>query len=460
MKSINVESNCAYSIKWMKVILLFVFVGLITTVLSEKLKAQQPNVVILFLDDVGYGDLSSYGHPIIETPNMDGLAEQGVRFTSFVTASWCVPSRTQLITGRYMPRVNFGGSTGPGGDGGIPDSEITLAEGLKQAGYATGMAGKWHLGPKEPYLPPNKGFDEWFGMPYSNDFRKPWVQTNVPLGLYRGTEMVEFPVNQYTLTTRYTKEAVKFIEEHSSTDQPFFYYLAYNMAHLPIFTTEEFLGTSEAGLYGDVMGTLDWSVGEVLKALQENGVGDNTIVFLTSDNGPWLNLPARMLAEGNRPWHQGTAGLLRGAKATSYEGGHRVPAMIRWPSHIPSVQVTSELVGMPDIYRTIMEVAGAELPDHTLDGYDIMPFLTGEAESSPRNEYAYFRNGLEALRVGDWKLRLASGEPELFNLQLDPSERYNRANEKHEIVARIYQQMLELAEEVGVSVSESNIKVN
>lgn len=448
---------------WSKNILLGVFIGLsIIFSTVEEITAQEtpPNIVILLLDDVGYGDLSSYGHPEIKTPNMDSLGEQGIRFTSFVTGMWCIPSRTQLLTGRYMPRIEFGGETGSDGKGGLPDSEVTLAEGLKKAGYVTGMAGKWHLGYMEDkFLPPNQGFDEWFGLPYSNDYRKPWVQTEEPLALYRDTNIVEYPLNQKTLTKRYTEKAVKFINDNSGSDQPFFYYLAYNMAHLPIYTTEEFHGSSEAGLYGDVMAELDWSVGEVLRALKENNIDDNTIVFLASDNGPWLNLPERMLAEGVRPWHQGTTGLLRGAKHTSYEGGNRVPAIIRWPSKIPAKQVKSELVGMPDIYRTLMEVGGAVLPSHALDGYDIMPFLIGTENKSPRKEYAYFRGNLEAMRIGDWKLRLASGKPELFNLKLDPSELYNRVNEDHKIAVSIYQRMLELTEEVGVEVSESNIKV-
>lgn len=446
--------------RWRNAILLTFLVGLISMGLSKKIFAQEePNIVVLLMDDVGYGDLSSYGHPIIKTPNMDELGSQGIRFTSFVTAMWCTPSRTQLLTGRYMPRIDFGGSTGPGGDGGIPDSEVTLAEGLKKAGYATGMAGKWHLGLTDEFLPTSKGFDEWFGIPYSNDFRKPWVQTDVPLGLYQDTEMVEFPINQNTLTTRYTQKAVNFIEENSGSDQPFFFYLAYAMAHLPIFTAEQFEGKSEAGLYGDVMSALDWSVGQVLKALEDNGIDDNTIVFLTSDNGPWLNLPERMLGENVRPWHQGTTGLLRGAKHTSYEGGNRVPAMIRWPGKIPAGQVTHELVGMPDMFRTFMEAGGADLPDNKLDGFNLMPFLSGEVSESPRNEYAYFRNNeLEAMRIGDWKLRLASGEPELFNLQLDPSELYNRVNEDHQIAKEIYTEMLRMAEDIGVNISESNIK--
>jgi arylsulfatase A-like enzyme len=449
--------NKTLSIRWLSAILLIsLSIGLFENAIAQ----EKPNIVVLLMDDVGYGDLSSYGHPIIKTPNMDRLGEEGIRFTSFVTAMWCTPTRTQLMTGRYMPRIDFGGGTGSDGTGGLPDSEVTIAQSLKDAGYTTGMAGKWHLGyMQDKYLPPNKGFDSWFGIPYSNDYRKPWVQTDEPLGLFRGTEMVEFPINQNTLTKRYTEEAVNFINDNSNSEKPFFFYLAYNMAHLPIFTTDEFQGTSDAGLYGDVMNALDWSVGEVLAALQENGVDENTIVFLTSDNGPWLNLPDRMLAEGVRPWHQGTTGLLRGAKHTSYEGGNRVPAIIRWPGKITSGLVTHELVGMPDIYRTFMALGDAELPNHTLDGYDLTPFLMGEDKESPRNEYAYFRGELEAMRIGDWKLRLASGEPELFNLNLDPSELYNRVNEDHEIAVQIYQNMLELAEEVGVNVSESNIKV-
>src|SRR5690625_2405018 len=258
---------------------------------TQEEASDQPNIVVLFVDDVGYGDLSSYGHPTIRTPNIDGLAGQGVRFTSFVTAMWCTPSRTQLLTGRYMPRVNFDGHTGAGGTGGLPENELTLAEGLKAAGYNTGMAGKWHLGYKqEKFLPVNQGFDSWFGMPYSNDYRKPWVQTEEPLALYRGTEIVEHPINQNTLTARYTEEAVSFITEQSNLGNPFFFDLAYNVAHLPIHTTEKFRGQSRAGLYGDVVETLDWSVGQVLQTLEEEGVAEKTIVFFASDNGPWLNL--------------------------------------------------------------------------------------------------------------------------------------------------------------------------
>ncbi|MDX1639833.1 MAG: sulfatase [Balneolaceae bacterium] len=419
---------------------------------------EQPNIVILFTDDMGYGDLGSYGHPTIRTPNIDALADQGIRFTSFVTGAWCVPSRTQLLTGRYMPRVRFGGSTGSDGKGGLPDSELTLAEALSEAGYVTGMAGKWHLGYKQnKFLPPNQGFDTWFGLPYSNDYRKPWVQTEEPLALFRDTTIVEHPIDQNTLTTRYTEEAVQFIQTHSATGRPFFFYLAYNMPHLPIHTAERFRGQSRAGLYGDVIETIDWSVGQVLEALEEQGVAENTILFFASDNGPWLNLPERMLQEGNEPWHAGSPGLLRGSKATSYEGGARVPAIIRWPGRIAAGTVTDEPAASPDIYHTLIEAAGATLPSHPVDGYDLLPFLTGESPQSPREEYAYFLYGrLEAMRVGRWKVRMAGGETQLFDLQVDPGERFNRAADHPAIVREIRGKMADLAEEVGAEMPGAN----
>lgn len=447
-----------------RIIVLIATVALTTTFLSASDIAnpekQKPNIIILLMDDVGYGDLSCYGHPVIRTSNMDKLASEGIRFTSFVTGSGCTPSRTQLITGRYMPRVNFGGTLDPfpggSGKGGIPSNETTLAEGLKKAGYKTGMAGKWHLGYQPEYLPVSKGFDEWFGLPYSNDFMKPWVETDVPLQLYKNSEVIEYPVEQQTLTVRYTQEAVRFIEKNSKNNQPFFYYLAYNMAHLPISTTDTFKGRSKGGLYGDVMEALDWSVGQVIKAIEDNEIEENTIVFLASDNGPWMDPPERMKAGGVKPWHQGTAGLLRGSKGSMYEGGARVPAIISWPGKIPAGKVTDNLVAMPDIYLTFLETAGAIIPDLPLDGHNIMPFLNGKTHASPRNEYAYISgNTLRAMRIGDWKLVLTeNGTTELFNLQLDPSERYNRVNEEQEIAHDIYKRMKEFADELEIDVDD------
>lgn len=438
-------------------ILLLVFGAVHGELLGQEgtIGQEKPNIIILFTDDMGYGDLGCYGNPVIKTPNIDGLAGKGIRFTSFVTGTWCVPSRTQLITGRYMPRVNFGGNTGSDGEGGLPDHELTLAEGLKEAGYITGMAGKWHLGYKQKkFLPPNQGFDSWFGLPYSNDYIKPWVQTDEPLGYYRGTEMVEHPINQDSLTIRYTEEAINFIKKNSGQEQPFFFYLAYNMPHLPVRTTEKFRGKSGAGLYGDVIQALDWSVGQVLQTLEEEGISENTLVFFASDNGPWTNMPDRMLQKGNKPWHAGSPGPLRGSKGTTYEGGARVPAMISWPGKIPSGLVTDAMAASPDIYRTFLEIAGATLPNHLVDGYNLMPFLQGQQKESPRKEYAYFLgNELQAMRMGEWKLRWVSGEPELFHMQEDPGEQYNRANEQPEMVQRIKNEMSLMASEVGVEVS-------
>ena len=439
---------------------------------NAKARTQEhPNIVILFADDMGYGDLGSYGNPTIRTPHIDSLAAQGIRFTSYEAAPWCVPSRTELMTGRYMPRVKFGGGTGADGTGGLPDSELTLAEGLRAAGYATGMAGKWHLGYKQKkFLPTNQGFDSWLGLPYSNDYMKPYVQTDEPLVMYRDTTVVEYPVNQDSLTVKYTAEAIRFIRGHSGSDKPFFFYLAYNMPHLPIHTAKAFFGKSKAGLYGDVVQTVDWSVGQVLKTLKEEGLSDNTIVFFASDNGPWQNAPPRMFripehpegdnwaerGAGNKPWYVGSAGPLRGYKHTTYEGGTRVPAMIRWPGHIESHQVSDGLVANLDIYRTFLEVGGGHIPDHKVDGYNVMPFLTGQTDQSPRNEYAYIINKLEGLRIGEWKLREVGGETELFNMQTDPDEKYNRAESEPEVVKQIKAKMQQLAEEMGIEVSGPN----
>ena len=411
--------------------------------------AEKPNIVIFLADDMGFGDAGCYGHPLIRTPNIDELAGEGIRLTSFVTGAWCVPSRTQLMTGRYMPRVKFNGGTGADGKGGLPDSELTLAEGLRQAGYNTHMVGKWHLGYIEKrFLPVNQGFDTWFGLPYSNDFMKPWVQTDEPLGLYRGENRIEDNLDQDALTTKYTEEAVGLIEE--SGDDPFFLYLSYAMPHLPLAVSKERRGKSAGGIYGDVIEELDWSVGEVLAALEKKGIAEDTIVVFLSDNGPWTNKPSRMLRNGIEEWHSGSAGLLRGWKSATYEGGPRVPAIIRWPGKVQEGRVSPDLVGMPDIYRTVLQAGGAELPSHKLDGYDLTGFLGDANEKSPRSEYYYFLgNHLEAIRLGDWKLRTASGEPELFNLVTDPSERINRASDMPEKVSELRILMEGMAEETG-----------
>ena len=442
---------------------------------NNPVRSQQkkPNILVFYLDDVGYGDFENYGNPTIKTPNINALAEDGIRFTSFEAAPWCVPSRAELMTGRYKPRTDFNGDTGADGRGGIPDNIKTIAQLLKDVGYVTGMAGKWHLGYKpQKYLPTNKGFDSWLGLPYSNDYKKPYVDTEEPLVMYRNTTVVENPVNQDSLTVKYTAETKRFIKAHSKDNKPFFFYMAYNMAHLPLHTTKEFYGKSKGGLRGDIIETLDWSVGQILETLDEEGLTENTIVFLASDNGPWQEAPPRMFKKpkehegsdwrerekrhgsGNKPWDAGSAGPLRGYKHTTYEGGPRVPAMIRWPGNIASGQVSDELVTSLDMFATFLNVGGGKRPDYTIDGMNMEPFLTGKEKHSPRKEFGYFKNEMEAIRVGEWKLRIGDGKMELFNLQYDPTELYNQAGDHPEIVEQLKKKMEKLAKDVGTTIKK------
>lgn len=415
-------------------------------------RADRPNIVVLLADDLGYGDLSSYGHPTIRTPHLDRMAEEGVRLTSFYAAApSCTPSRAALLTGRYPVRSGLPHVLGPDARTGLPASEVTLAEALKARGYRTAAVGKWHLGHRPEFLPTAHGFDTYFGVPYSNDMTRPWVPSDEPVPLLRGAVVVERPVEQATLTRRYTEEAVRFMR--GAGGEPFFVYLAYTMPHLPIHASERFRGRSRAGLYGDVIEEIDWSVGQILEALPALGVDRDTIVVFTSDNGPWLDLPARMLQGGVRPWHAGSPGPLRGAKATTYEGGLRVPGIARWPARIPAGQVSAELATVMDLYTTLVRAAGGEPPrDRPVDGQDILPLLAGRAPS-PTKVFYYFRGEeLEAVREGSWKLRLSNHaregvppgrppEPELFDLEVDPGERFNRAAELPDIVARLRARM-------------------
>lgn len=421
--------------------------------------AASPNIVMLFADDLGYGDLSSFGHPLIRTPRIDSIGEHGARLTSFyVGAPACTPARASLLTGRYPMRVGLPRVILSDAPRGMPDSEVTVAEALKKQGYRTQIVGKWHLGDQEEYLPTHHGFDHFFGTPYSHDIEAPWVeQANEPVPLMRDTDIVEQPVDPATLTERYTEEATRFIRA-SSTD-PFFLYLPYNMPHLPLAVPERFQGRSQAGLYGDVVEMVDWSVGRILDVLEEQGLTENTLVAFASDNGPWLNLPDRMLQGGVEPWHVGSPGLLRGAKGTTYEGGLRVPALVQWPSQIPAGQVSADITTSMDLYVTFVTAAGGTVPsDRPIDGYDLLPFLTGERDASPTDEFFYYLgNNLEAVREGPWKLRLSNNArpgnhhpplPELYHLGRDPSERYNRAEELPDRVAHLTRRLHSRAEEI------------
>ncbi len=416
-------------------------------------KAKPPNIVVLFADDLGYGDLGSFGHPTIRTPNLDRMAQQGVKLTSFYAMPSCTPARAALLTGRYPVRSGLHHVLGPDSRVGIPDSELTLAEGLKTRGYRTLAVGKWHLGhAEEKFLPTSNGFDEYFGLLYSNDMQPPWVQTQKPLKLWRNIEAVEYPVKQETLTERYTEEAVKFIEQKKN--RPFFVYLAYSMPHVPISATQGFLDRSRAGLYGAVIETIDWSVGRILETLKKEGLDENTLVVFTSDNGPWMYMPDRMFRENliQRGDH-GSPGPLRGAKSSTYEGGVRVPFLARWPGRLPAGRVSAEPATLMDVYTTLLELTGAEVPkDRVVDGKNILPLLEGRA-GSPHKELYYFKGKkIEAVREGKWKLRISRHfrpelkaddpvTPELFDLEADPSERYNRADEMPSLVARLKKKM-------------------
>jgi arylsulfatase A-like enzyme len=395
-----------------------------------------PNIIILFADDLGYGDLGCYGNPIIHTPNIDGLASEGIRLTSFYMAeSVCTPSRAALLTGRYPFRSGLGFVLGPDSDTGIPDNEFTLAEGLKTKGYVTAIYGKWHLGHKDGFLPTQHGFDEYFGIPYSNDMMPPWVQTEIPLALWEDEQPVEHPVDQDQLTQRYTERAVDFIK--TNKDEPFFLYLPYNMPHMPVHTSGQFRGRSRGGLYGDVIETIDWSVGMILQVLEQEGLADQTLIIFTSDNGPWAQVPERMVAGGNERHHAGNAGLLRGSKASPFEGGFRVPGIFRYPGVIPAGQVSADMATSMDLYMTIMHLANVDLPeDMIFDGNDMLAFLQGKSKA-PTDEFYYLRgNRLRGIRKGPWKLLIQNEgveriehqdlrEVELYNLDLDPGERYD-----------------------------------
>jgi arylsulfatase A-like enzyme len=417
-----------------------------------------PNIVIIYADDLGYGDLGCYGHPTIRTPNLDRMAAEGMRFTQFYSAAEvCTPSRAALMTGRYpirngmchdqfrvLRRVSTGG---------LPHEEVTLAELLKAKGYATGIIGKWHLGvwsndPK--HHPMNHGFEFHFGLPHSNDM-DPSVGNpklanaladqraeywNAPL--YRGMELVEKPADQTTLTRRYTEEAVKFITMNKA--KPFFLYFPHTFPHTPLFASKDFKGRSPRGLYGDVVEELDWSVGRVLDTLRENGLAENTVVFFSSDNGPWL-----LMGETG-----GSAGLLREGKGSTWEGGMRVPGIAWWPGKIQSWSVCQDVACTMDLFTTFAKLGGAQVPqDREIDGKDITPLLFGGGKVE-REVFCYYRGQqLYAARVGPWKAHFITRSsygpdqpvthevPELYNLEEDPSEVRNIADKHPEMIAQI-----------------------
>ncbi len=437
--------------------------------------APLPNIIVILCDDMGYADVGCFGAEGFTTPNLDRMAAEGRKFTNFhVPQPVCSASRAGLLTGCYPNRVGIHMALGPAAKHGLNDSEMTLAELVKQMGYATSIVGKWHLGSRPQFLPTRHGFDEYFGLPYSNDmwpFNPEAKTTNAwpPLPLMEGEKRVKVGLtheDQEQLTTRYTERAVKFIA--ANRERPFFLYLAHSMPHVPLHVSDKFRGKSARGLYGDVIMEIDWSVGEVLAALKKQGIDENTLVIFTSDNGPWLRF-------GN---HGGSAKPLREGKGTCWEGGTRVPCIMRWPGKIPAGTTSGDMLMTIDLLPTVAKLLGADLPQHKIDGLDVWPLIIGErGAKNPHDAYAFYfeNNELQAVTDGDgrWKLQLphtyrglgnrpggTNGIPvnydmvklrgaELFDLQKDISERANVAAEHPDILKRLEAFAETMREELG-----------
>lgn len=385
--------------------------GLCTfTVQAQGHKAKKPNVIVILMDDMGYGDPECYAGVGYKTPAINKLAAEGMRFTHFYAAqATCSASRAGLLTGAYPNRIGIHGALYPWAPIALNPSEETIASTLKKAGYKTGMVGKWHLGAKAPYLPLNYGFDEYLGLPYSNDMwpvdydgqpaTDPTSQKSKypPLPLIEGNEPIRYIKtleDQGELTGIYTQRAIDFIKKNKKS--PFFLYLAHSMVHVPIAASPKFLGKSGSGLFGDVMMEVDWSIGEIMKTLKSLKLEENTLVVFTSDNGPWLTF-------GD---HAGNTAGLREGKGSSWEGGQREPCIIRWKGVIPEGTVCNSLAATIDLLPTVAKLAGAPLPAQKIDGVDISSLLLGEPDAHPRKDFVYYygQNNLEGIRQGNWKL--------------------------------------------------------
>ena len=437
---------------------------------ADEVGPAPPNVVVIFCDDLGYRDLACFGSPDIATPNLDALAAGGMKFTHFYAAqAVCSASRAALLTGCYPNRVGISGALGPNSKIGLNPDELTIAELYKRNNYATAIYGKWHLGDAPEFLPTNHGFDDWFGLPYSNDMwplhpkytdfktaRADRKRSYPPLPLYETVdgeprvkiEAVDRP-DQAMLTTWYTQRAVEFIEKQQ--DGPFFLYVPHSMPHVPIYVSEKFAGKSEQGLYGDVIMEIDWSVGEIVKALDDRGLRENTLVVFTSDNGPWLSYGT----------HAGDCLPFREGKGTTWEGGQREPTIFNWPGTVGAGSTCAAPCGAIDLLPTVADLLGEGLPkDRPIDGKSLLPLLTGETEESPHEAlYFYWGRELQAVRSGDFKLHfpheyrslLSKGgrdgspapyvqqrtEGALYNLAKNPSETRDVSADRPEVVASL-----------------------
>ncbi len=432
------------------------------------------------MDDLGYGDIGVNGALKYETPNINKLANQGMNYTMYYCPSAVsTASRGGMLTGCYPPRISFGGPGFPPSLKGINPDEVLIPEMLKTAGYHTGIIGKWHLGDSKYFLPLQHGFDEYFGLPYSNDWWpldyigdkvRPGRENFPNLPLYEGNEIVEEILtmdDQDQLTTKYTERAIKYIEDNK--DQPFFLYLAHAMVHVPLGVSDKFRGKSEMGLFGDVMMEVDWSVGEVIKTLEINGLTENTLVIFTSDNGPWL-------CYGN---HSGSTGGLREAKWTAFEGGQRVPCIMKWPGVIGEGSICNKLASSIDLFATFADITGAQMPSHKTDGVSLLPLMKGEKNADPREDfYYYYGGGLRAVQKGGWKLvfpqvtrsyegylpgkdgwegdygEITIEKMELYDLRLDQGERYDVSELHPDIVEELAAIGDKAREELGDAITK------
>lgn len=445
------------------------FLGCISCKNASSPRLDKPNVIIIFTDDQGYQDVGCFGSPDIDTPNLDKMAEEGVRLTDFYSAqAVCSASRAGLLTGCYPNRLGIHGAFMPNSKRGLNLSETTIAEMLKENGYATGIFGKWHLGDHPKFLPLNQGFDEYFGIPYSNDMWPFHPQQGPifnfgPLPLYENNSIIDTLEDQSSLTTQITERSVQFIEKNK--ENPFFLYVAHPQPHVPLFVSDKFKGKSKRGLYGDVIMEIDWSVGELLSTLKKLGIDKNTLVIFTSDNGPWLNYGE----------HAGSALPLREGKGTALEGGQREPCIIRYPEKISPGKTIDVPMMAIDILPTIANITQSQLPQNKIDGKDVWEIWTGQSSESPHEAYYFYYhvNELHGIRYGKWKLyyphryRTLNGrdggkgglpvdyeyntieEIELYDLSKDISETTNIAAQNPEIVSKINQLGEQIREELG-----------